>query len=143
MLYRKNSIKKIYSYLDKADSRYGVYLLFEFSDGSCLFFHFGEFIFFPDKDSLQEKYKLDWKEVDYKNTADAIYIADMKEDENTSYFILLSNSDIIYIYHWIVGNLDDWYYTFEIVGKSNENYQEVYKYMHEDFIESPEVRMYS
>ncbi|QDZ63454.1 hypothetical protein EVD20_13740 [Elizabethkingia bruuniana] len=61
-------------------------------------------------------------------------IISIKEDELTSYFILFSNNDILYIFQRLISS-NKWEQNFEIVKKISEDYKEVENYMNKDWID--------
>lgn len=71
--------------------------------------------------------------VKYNELINDIYIVAIREDECTSYFIKLSNDDIVYIYKWIDG-MEVLYQDFEIVSPNKANYKEVIEYMNEEWV---------
>lgn len=127
-------LKGIYAY-SVPDEKYGLHLLFQFVDNSCI--EFDSSIFqVRDKTISRVEKTVKWHKVHYPAIDTHLKIVNLKEDENVSYFVEFSNGDILYIYQRIVGNVDDWFQDFEIVTRDDTHkYNEVFNYMNEDFVE--------
>ena len=121
-------VKNIYFYDDKNEI-YNLKLLVEFIENKYLYFDSASFNITDNTDILNQ---CSWKKIEVleENTN----IISIKEDELTSYFILFSNNDILYIFQRLISS-NQWEQNFEIVKKISEDYKEVENYMNEDWID--------
>jgi hypothetical protein len=125
----KNILKNIYYNFEAGN--YGLQMLFDFND-ALLFFDSVKFAYINKNNFNNSK---NWKILDYNKLLNNISIVEIKEDELTSYFIKLSNDDILYIYQTIDG-LEEFGQNFEIVSEGMSDYKEVCEYMAESWIET-------
>lgn len=120
------------------EGNYGLKVVFDL-DGLYLLFDSTNFIYTdaPKFDGWKNWNKLIYKELE----KDSLYITEIKEDELTSYFVKLSNSDVFYIYQHL--DLEGtWHQNFTMVLPKEDNYNEVVEYMEEEWVETvvPEFR---
>ena len=103
-------VKNIYFYDDKNEI-YNLKLLVEFIENKYLYFDSASFNITDNTDILNQ---CSWKKIEIleENTN----IISIKEDELTSYFILFSNNDILYIFQRLISS-NKWEQNFEIVKK--------------------------
>ena len=103
-------VKNIYFYDDKNEI-YNLNLLVEFIENKYLYFDSASFNITDNTDILNH---CSWKKIEFleENTN----IISIKEDELTSYFILFSNNDILYIFQRLISS-NKWEQNFEIVKK--------------------------
>ncbi|ATL43599.1 hypothetical protein CQS02_09980 [Elizabethkingia miricola] len=103
-------VKNIYFYDDKNEI-YNLKLLVEFIENKYLYFDSASFNITDNTDILNQ---CSWKKIEVleENTN----IISIKEDELTSYFILFSNNDILYIFQRLISS-NKWEQNFEIVKK--------------------------
>ena len=113
---------------------------------SVLFFSYKELVYYNSKDEFLKKFmSLDFASLHKQNSRhkwmplmDSIPkdcgIVEIKEDENTSYFIRLSNDSIIYIYQGMEGYGTLCQYV-SLVPPDDKNRSEVVEYMNEDFVD--------
>ncbi|NLZ74273.1 MAG: hypothetical protein GX905_10775 [Bacteroidales bacterium] len=138
-LFYSKPIKSIYIYSNNSSS-YGLHLLFKFEDNTCLIFERGIFSYSTNIRNTTFFFSK-WINIYYKKLSNKVYIYKIREDENVSYFIEFSNTDILYIYQRILGNADDWIQDYEIVSKDeNIDYERIKEYMAEDFVEDVKVQ---
>lgn len=127
------NVKKIYYLI--GEGHYGLQILFELTD---------QYVYFDSSRFLvKEKSEIDvttkWRILEYIGLESDIFIEEIKEDENTSYFIKFSNNDILYIYQFVDG-MENWVLDFEIVTINEiSKYNELIKYMNEDWVENIEL----
>lgn len=125
----KEVLKNIYFHYIEGNE-YGLNVLFELNSNYLLFNSTSFLILNKSEVPLFE-----WKKINYKEIELGIYISELKEDENVSYFVKFSNDEIFYIYQKIY-NLNSWEQDFEIINKENIiKYNEVNEYMNEDWVE--------
>ncbi|MDR6563429.1 MULTISPECIES: hypothetical protein [unclassified Arcicella] len=125
----KKILKNIY-YTFEVGS-YGLKILFDLNI-TLLLFDSVSFVYINKNEF--DKFK-NWKRLDYGKLLNGnIDITEIKEDELTSYFVKFSNDDILYIYQRIDG-LEEFSQDFKIISKNMTDYNEVCKYMSEDWVE--------
>lgn len=73
-----------------------------------------------------------WTKVGYNTSG--VFIKTTREDEATSYFVGFSNKDILYVYQRMTG-LEVVIVEFEIVTCDSSEYNEVFQYMNENWVE--------
>jgi len=125
----KDKLENIYFYyLD--GNEYGLNILFEFED-NYLLFDSSSFLLLDKIDMLL----FNWKKIDYEEIGNGVNITEIREDENVSYFVKISNGDIFYIYQKVY-DLSNWEQDFEIIRKNSLKYSEIIEYMNEDWVET-------
>lgn len=125
----KDKLENIYFYyLD--GNEYGLNILFEFED-NYLLFDSSSFLLLDKIDMLL----FNWEKIDYEEIGNGVNITEIREDENVSYFVKISNGDIFYIYQKVY-DLSNWEQNFEIIRKNSLKYSEIIEYMNEDWVET-------
>ncbi|MBQ6311331.1 MAG: hypothetical protein IJK74_07280 [Bacteroidales bacterium] len=111
------------------DLDYGLNVILRLDDNRNLLFDSVGFSFVDDSNLPNKQ----WKHYPYCDNQ--LDIAGIYEDELTAYFVLFSNSYILYIYQYLEGYGERIGQTFNIVSPSDSNYKDIYSYMNEDWID--------
>ncbi|MEE3485754.1 MAG: hypothetical protein VZQ98_15720 [Bacteroidales bacterium] len=113
---------------------------------SVLFFSCKKLIYYNSKDEFHKEFmSLDFASLHKRNSSHKwmslmdfpkkdCRVVEIKEDENTSYFIRLSNDSIIYIYQGMEGYGTLCQYV-SLVPPDDKDRSEVIEYMNEDFVD--------
>jgi len=125
----ERKLKNIY-YLNE-DSNYGLKILFDLNN-ILLLFDSISFVYISNDQLSNFKH---WKTLNYLDLSkESIDIKIIKEDELTSYFVELTNQDILYIFQ-IIDGLEQWSQSFKIISKNDNEYDKIIQYMNEEWIE--------
>ncbi len=111
------------------DLDYGLNVILRLDDNRNLLFDSVGFSFVDDSNLPNKQ----WKHYPYCDNQ--LDIAGIYEDELTAYFVLFSNSYILYIYQYLEGYGERIGQAFNIVSPSDSNYKDIYSYMNEDWID--------
>ncbi len=131
LFYNKGKIKNIYYFFMPVE-HYNLQLLFEFEKDYLFFDNQSFFEISKENFNLKDK----WVPLRYDLT-EGIFIKEIKEDEFVSYFILFSNEDILYVYQLFDGTT--WNQQFCIIDKTSNRYDEINKYMNENFVDQIKI----
>jgi len=135
-----NYVESIFYYYNKKIEHYGLQILFKFYSNNYLLFDSSNFILLNDIKIFDKLFR--WKKIDYPELSTKnVQIKNIMEDELTCYFIEFSNNDIFYIYQRI-DEIEHWEQDFKIASKNKNliEYNEIKKYMNEDWIDKINIK---
>ena len=135
---------KVIAYCDELlpkTSFYYNYIHVEFiAQDSVLYFSFNKFTYYSSLNLYIEQKKIlhannnsQWTTL-VNLESENLEIEEIREDENTSYFIRLSNHCIIYISQEVNGD-ERLIQNVSLISPKDKEYQDVTQYMKEDFVD--------